>query len=177
MSPSGILTTVAGTGYAFRADNFPATRAPIGRVRGVAIGPTGDLYLTDIVNNLVLKVDSNGILTIVAYAVTIARTAPARTPARLRVPTYAVWETAIFMLNVLAFMLIGMALHRYRVFSASASLRTYGLLALVGFGVRARRADRTIPSARPHAGEPLLGAVRVATARAARARATSLRGG
>ena len=52
----------------------------------------------------------SGILTIVAYAVTIARTAPARTPARLRVPTYAVWETAIFMLNVLAFMLIGMQL-------------------------------------------------------------------
>jgi monovalent cation/hydrogen antiporter len=52
----------------------------------------------------------SGILTIVTYAVTIARTAPARTPARLRVPTYAVWDTAIFMLNVLAFMLIGMQL-------------------------------------------------------------------
>src|SRR5258707_430946 len=51
-----------------------------------------------------------GILTIVAYAITIARTAPARTPARLRVPSYAVWETAVFVLNVLAFMLIGMQL-------------------------------------------------------------------
>ena len=50
----------------------------------------------------------SGILTIVAYAITIARTAPARTPARLRVPAYAVWETAVFILNVLAFMLIGM---------------------------------------------------------------------
>ena len=44
------------------------------------------------------------------YAVTLARTAPARTPARLRVPTYAVWETVVFVLNVLAFMLIGMQL-------------------------------------------------------------------
>ena len=52
----------------------------------------------------------SGILTIVAYAITIARTAPARTPARLRVPAYAVWETAVFILNVLAFMLIGMQL-------------------------------------------------------------------
>jgi Na+/H+ antiporter len=52
----------------------------------------------------------SGILTIVAYAVTIARTAPARTPARLRVPSYAVWDTAVFVLNVLAFMLIGMQL-------------------------------------------------------------------
>ncbi len=35
----------------------------------------------------------SGILTIVAYAITIARTAPERTPARLRVASYAVWET------------------------------------------------------------------------------------
>jgi Na+/H+ antiporter len=52
----------------------------------------------------------SGILTIVAYAITIARTAPARIPARLRVPSYAVWDTAVFVLNVLAFMLIGMQL-------------------------------------------------------------------
>src|SRR3954463_12201384 len=52
----------------------------------------------------------SGILTTVIYAVTIARTAPARTPARLRVPSYAVWDTVVFMLNVLAFMLIGMQL-------------------------------------------------------------------
>lgn len=52
----------------------------------------------------------SGILTIVAYGITIAQTAPARTPARLRVPAYAVWETAVFILNVLAFMLIGMQL-------------------------------------------------------------------
>jgi monovalent cation/hydrogen antiporter len=53
----------------------------------------------------------SGILTIVAYAITVARTAPARTPARLRVPSYAVWDTMVFVLNVLAFMLIGMQLH------------------------------------------------------------------
>jgi CPA1 family monovalent cation:H+ antiporter len=52
----------------------------------------------------------SGILTIVAYAITMARTAPARTPARLRVPSYAVWDTGVFVLNVLAFMLIGMQL-------------------------------------------------------------------
>ena len=52
----------------------------------------------------------SGILTIVAYAITISRTSPERMPARLRVPSYAVWETAVFILNVLAFMLIGMQL-------------------------------------------------------------------
>jgi CPA1 family monovalent cation:H+ antiporter len=52
----------------------------------------------------------SGILTLVIYAITLARTAPARMPARLRVPSYAVWETMVFVLNVLAFMLIGMQL-------------------------------------------------------------------
>ena len=50
----------------------------------------------------------SGILTIVVYAITIARTVPAHTPARLRVPSYAVWDTMVFLLNVVAFMLIGM---------------------------------------------------------------------
>ena len=52
----------------------------------------------------------SGILTIVVYAITLARTAPAETPARLRVPTYAVWDTVVFVLNVLAFVLIGLQL-------------------------------------------------------------------
>jgi CPA1 family monovalent cation:H+ antiporter len=52
----------------------------------------------------------SGILTIVAYAITLARIAPAQMPARLRVPTYAVWETVVFVLNVLAFVLIGLQL-------------------------------------------------------------------
>jgi monovalent cation/hydrogen antiporter len=56
------------------------------------------------------RIGLSGILTIVAYAIVTARTAPARTPARLRVPAYAVWDTAVFILNVLAFILIGMQL-------------------------------------------------------------------
>ncbi|MEW6767402.1 MAG: sodium:proton antiporter [Pseudomonadota bacterium] len=56
------------------------------------------------------KLGLSGILTIVAYAVTLARSIPAYTPARMRVPSYAVWETMVFLLNVLAFVLIGMQL-------------------------------------------------------------------
>lgn len=52
----------------------------------------------------------SGILTIVAYAIILARTAPAKIPARLRVPAYAVWDTVVFVLNVLAFVLIGLQL-------------------------------------------------------------------
>src|SRR5262249_7997652 len=48
------------------------------------------------------------ILQDLVFALTIRRTTSAETPARIRVPSYAVWETTVFVLNVLAFMLIGM---------------------------------------------------------------------
>ncbi|HEX4340064.1 MAG TPA: sodium:proton antiporter [Polyangiaceae bacterium] len=48
------------------------------------------------------------VLAMVSYAIAIARVAPDLTPARLRVPAYAVWETVVFVANVLAFVLIGM---------------------------------------------------------------------
>jgi len=50
----------------------------------------------------------SGVLTMVGYAITVARTSPERTPARIRIPTYAVWETVIFALNILAFIFIGL---------------------------------------------------------------------
>jgi Na+/H+ antiporter len=50
----------------------------------------------------------SGVLTTVCCAIAIARTAPARIPARMRIPSYAVWDTAIFALNILAFIFIGL---------------------------------------------------------------------
>ncbi|HEY0792827.1 MAG TPA: sodium:proton antiporter [Chthoniobacterales bacterium] len=50
----------------------------------------------------------SGVLTTVCYAITLARTAPERMPARMRIPSYAVWETAVFALNILAFIFIGL---------------------------------------------------------------------
>src|SRR5262245_11308024 len=54
------------------------------------------------------RVGLSGVLTMVCYAITVARMAPERIPARTRIPTYAVWETAVFALNVLAFIFIGL---------------------------------------------------------------------
>jgi CPA1 family monovalent cation:H+ antiporter len=48
------------------------------------------------------------VLTMVAYAITLARRAPDVTPARRRIPSYAVWDTVVFVSNVLAFVLVGM---------------------------------------------------------------------
>jgi Na+/H+ antiporter len=54
----------------------------------------------------------SGILTMVAFAMTVSRSAAETTPARVRVPSYAVWEVAVFVLNVLAFILVGFQLRQ-----------------------------------------------------------------
>jgi CPA1 family monovalent cation:H+ antiporter len=50
----------------------------------------------------------SAIVTMVVYAMTLARWSSRRTGARNRVSTYSVWETAVFVLNVLAFVLMGL---------------------------------------------------------------------
>jgi CPA1 family monovalent cation:H+ antiporter len=50
----------------------------------------------------------SGVLTTVCCAIMIARTAPERIPARMRIPSYAVWDSVIFGLNILAFIFIGL---------------------------------------------------------------------
>ena len=52
----------------------------------------------------------SGILTLVAFAMTMARRGGAQMPARMRIPVFAVWETVVFVLNAFAFVLIGMQL-------------------------------------------------------------------
>src|SRR6059036_2387472 len=54
------------------------------------------------------RIGLSGVLTMVCYAIAVARTAPERTAARIRIPSYAVWETVVFLLNVLAFVFIGL---------------------------------------------------------------------
>jgi monovalent cation/hydrogen antiporter len=56
------------------------------------------------------RIGLSAIVTVVVYAVTLARDAPRLVPARQRIPSYAVWETVVFILNVLAFVLIGLQL-------------------------------------------------------------------
>jgi Na+/H+ antiporter len=52
----------------------------------------------------------SAIITVVSYAMTVAQVAPGRIDARHRISSYAVWEVAVFVLNVLAFVLIGLQL-------------------------------------------------------------------
>jgi CPA1 family monovalent cation:H+ antiporter len=54
------------------------------------------------------RLDVSAILAMVVFAMSLARRVPGRQTARDRVHSYAVWEAAVFVLNVLAFLLMGM---------------------------------------------------------------------
>jgi CPA1 family monovalent cation:H+ antiporter len=71
----------------------------------------------------------SGIITIVVFGIATARRAPARTPARLRVPSNAVWEVSVFVLNVLAFILVGLQLKPILENLSRAQLVNYALAA------------------------------------------------
>jgi CPA1 family monovalent cation:H+ antiporter len=76
------------------------------------------------------KIGLSAVLTMVCYAITVARTAPERTPARIRIPSYAVWETAVFVLNILAFIFIACRFVRFwRASSRWFAVSTLPLLA------------------------------------------------
>jgi RHS repeat-associated protein len=64
---SGIITTVAGTGdYWFYGDGGPAVNASLYYAMGVALDAAGNLYIADMYNHRIRKVDTNGIITTVA---------------------------------------------------------------------------------------------------------------
>jgi Na+/H+ antiporter len=50
----------------------------------------------------------SAILAVVAFVMTIAHYMPARQAARTRLHSYSVWQTVVFLLNVLAFLLMGL---------------------------------------------------------------------
>ena len=54
----------------------------------------------------------SAILTTVVFAMQASRMAAARVPPRMRIPSYAVWEVVVFVLNVLAFILVGLQLRQ-----------------------------------------------------------------
>jgi NhaP-type Na+/H+ or K+/H+ antiporter len=56
------------------------------------------------------RIGLSAIITVVCYAMTLARHVPASRGARHRIASYAVWEVTVLVLNVLAFVLIGLQL-------------------------------------------------------------------
>ena len=101
------LLAVAGSVLAGPALGWLVLRV-MGRVQHVPTFIILSLVSTFSVWILADRLGLSGVLTMVFYAITLARSSPERTPARIRVPTYAVWETVVFALNVLAFIFIGL---------------------------------------------------------------------
>jgi CPA1 family monovalent cation:H+ antiporter len=86
------------------------TLAVTGRIRDVGTAVVFQFGGTFLVWILAEKLHLSGIITTVVYAMAAARLAADRIPARIRIPSYAVWEVAVFVLNVLAFILVGFQL-------------------------------------------------------------------
>jgi len=59
-----IITTIAGNSTpGFSGENGPATVAAISGVIGIAVDKIGNIYFSEAINNVVEKIDTNGILT------------------------------------------------------------------------------------------------------------------
>ncbi|WNG17307.1 Na+/H+ antiporter [Cystobacter fuscus] len=80
------------------------------RIHDVAIAVVVQFCGTFAVWMLAERLHLSGILTVVVFAMATARRAADIIPARVRIPSYAVWEFAVFVLNVLAFILVGFQL-------------------------------------------------------------------
>ncbi len=65
-TPGSIITSVAGNGLTYSGDSFAAVDASLDSVQGVAIDGSGNIYIADSNDNLVRKVDVNGIITTAA---------------------------------------------------------------------------------------------------------------
>src|SRR4051794_6693938 len=86
------------------------TLAVIARVKDVATAVVVQFCTTFGVWILAERLHLSGIITMVVFAMAASRRAPEILPARIRIPSWAVWEVAVFVLNVLAFILVGFQL-------------------------------------------------------------------
>jgi sugar lactone lactonase YvrE len=67
VSPDGIITTVAGNGTSgYSGDGGPATSAQLRGPAGLAVDPSGNLYIADFHDHRIRKVSPAGIITTVA---------------------------------------------------------------------------------------------------------------
>ena len=67
VNASGIITTVAGNGIAgYSGDGIPATNASLYNAQNIALDSAGNIYIADLTNHRIRKVDTFGFITTVA---------------------------------------------------------------------------------------------------------------
>jgi CPA1 family monovalent cation:H+ antiporter len=99
------------------------------RIRDVATGIIVQFCGTFAVWQIAEGMHLSGVLTMVVFAMSLSRPTSAATPARMRLPSFAVWEVAVFALNILAFILVGFQLRGIVAQLDRATLIRYGWVA------------------------------------------------
>ncbi len=101
------------------------------RIHDVATAVVVQFCTTFFVWILAEQLHLSGIITMVVFAIAAARRAPEILPARIRIPSFAVWEVAVFVLNVLAFILVGFQLKSIAARATGAMGVRYAAIAAV----------------------------------------------
>lgn len=130
VSPSGVITTVAGNGFAgYSGDGGPATAAAIDSPRGVAVLADGSILFPDTNNHRVRKVSPSGVITTVAGtgAQGFSGDGGAATSARLSIP-FGVAPTAGG-----GFLVVDVGNQRVREVSADGTIATVAGDGTAGF--------------------------------------------
>lgn len=104
------------------------------RLEDIAIAVVFQFGGTFAVWMLAERLHLSGILTVVAFAMATGRRAPAIIPARVRIPSFAIWEFTVFVLNVLAFILVGFSLKDILQRVDAGTLTRYAWIAAAVFG-------------------------------------------
>ena len=66
IAAQNVITTIAGEDPSFGGNGQPGVNVPIGYVNGVATDSAGNVYFTDPLEHLLLRVAPNGTLTVLA---------------------------------------------------------------------------------------------------------------
>ena len=66
LAAQNVITTIAGVDPVFTGDGQPAVNVPIGYVNGVTTDSTGNVYFSDPLEHLILRVSTDGTLSVVA---------------------------------------------------------------------------------------------------------------
>lgn len=106
--PTLLLTCVGGLALGWGLARLFVRLFP--RVNDIAVSVLMQFLVTFAVWILAERLGVSPVITMVAYAITVARNPSARFDARRRLASYAVWDVAVFVLNALAFILVGLQL-------------------------------------------------------------------
>lgn len=67
VDPMGVITTIAGSTFSgYSGDGGPATSAQLNQPSGIATHTSGNIYIADLSNSAIRKIDPSGIITTIA---------------------------------------------------------------------------------------------------------------